>query len=330
MRTSNPALHRRLAVAGIAVSLGLSGGTATAVTIDGDFRSAGESFDVFGGRAESAPATAGGGSLTGVFDAAAGVWETAIQDDATYSVNYGWDDLGGNTLGQATRYTNRQNRDARIVFDNSGTDWFADPTPNDNSEFGDYRESSRDLGGGEVNTGRVYNSASGDAARRIDLLSVATHELGHALGFLNVGGSITVGDSLPKSGTRIDAIGGHTDPNALPDTLMAPTTSPGERTLVSAVDILGTAQVNGFSNVDLDPSGGGDDGGGGGDDGNGLSPWERFLAQFFPQFFPQYASGGFDSGNTTHATVPTPGSLALLGAGLLGLAGMRRRSAVAG
>jgi predicted Zn-dependent protease len=30
--------------------------------------------------------------------------------------------------------------------------------------------------------GRVFSGATGDAAERIDLLTIATHEIGHALG----------------------------------------------------------------------------------------------------------------------------------------------------
>ena len=48
----------------------------------------------------SAPGNAaGGGDLINIFNAAADLWEQAIQDNHTVTINYSWANLGGGTLG---------------------------------------------------------------------------------------------------------------------------------------------------------------------------------------------------------------------------------------
>ncbi len=71
---------------------------------------------------------------------------------------------------------------ARIVLNNhqfDRPDFFADPTPRDNKE---YREiSSRLHDEVQLNVGRVFTEGTGDAAESVDLLTLAVHEMGHAL-----------------------------------------------------------------------------------------------------------------------------------------------------
>ena len=58
----------------------------------------------------------------------------------------------------------------QIDIDAAGVGWFADATPGDHSEFE------------AADEGRLLARAGGQAAGRVDLLTVVAHELGHVLG----------------------------------------------------------------------------------------------------------------------------------------------------
>jgi hypothetical protein len=146
-----------------------------------------------------------------------------------------------------------------ITFNNSGNVlFFADPTPNSNSEYDTYTETTWQEPGGTLNVGRVYTDPTGDAVGRIDLLTIAEHEIGHALGLTSYN---------PESPNIIDV----TAPRPF-DGLMILTfsrdhllqstavmggvfASPGERVLISGLDVLADAQISQFSNPNLDPYG---------------------------------------------------------------------------
>jgi len=233
----------------------IGAGTARALTIERNFIAPGQTFPEYGGTAGEAPGNlAGTGKLTDLVDAAANWWEWAIGDVHTVRVDFGWNSLGGFTLAVATQWIVPQPPEVgQVEFDNDGSSvFFMDPTPYDNSEFASFSESFDDLGGGYVNTGRVYGGPAPIAAGAVDLLTVAMHEIGHLMGVNGIDpGPIRIRSPLPYAGTRIPMTSdGHI---RIDTTLMAATIASGVRKLGSWVDILGAAQNSGWSDVDLSP-----------------------------------------------------------------------------
>jgi hypothetical protein len=207
--------------------------------------------------------TAGAGSLVSLFNAAADRWEDSILDTHVVTISFGWAARSGGL--QASHLTVGQggapNRETSglILFDNDGSSaFFMDATPFDNSEFASFTSLSRDLGGGMMNTGLLFASATGFAADRFDLYSIALHEIGHALG-LSAGNSsfiagnidldIDVVGPLPFAGSIIPTVSGaHLD---LSTSLMSPSLSVGLRKGISAVDLLANAQISRFTSLNF-------------------------------------------------------------------------------
>jgi hypothetical protein len=191
----------------------------------------------------------GGGGFVDVFNTAAGIWENTLLDsNRSESISFGWGNLGGNTLAVANVGTSN-----RITFDNDGSsNWFLDSSPFDNFEWSNFSESSADLGGGTINTGRVFTGPSGAASDRADLLTVALHEIGHVLGLLGgLQDPLEIQAPLPFAGTELDLNGGHLN---LANSVMFNSITLGQRRLLSTADILGVAQAGGYNLVNLDPS----------------------------------------------------------------------------
>jgi hypothetical protein len=219
----------------------------------------------------------GGGNLVDIFNAAADWWEVAIRDDFTLTVEYGWENLSGSTLGVHGLVAQSGGRETfgRIRFDND-RDWFHDATPHDNSEYLNFASSDIDVGSidGVLNVGRVYSSPTGAASGRFDLFSIAAHEIGHALGLSSGNLSyqaeawpdndVDVSDPLPFSDVALTI---STNNGSVPETgptsdahltesttaLLVPSISTGLRRLQSAIDILANAQISGFTQLNLDP-----------------------------------------------------------------------------
>lgn len=224
----------------------------SAVSISGNF---------FGG--EQKGPSIGGGNIVDIFEAAAAVWEMAIRDDFSVSIDYGWGpNPGGYHFLLAQGGTpNRETHglilvNPQVFSDGAFITLFMDPTPTLHEEFPTFNEMTQDLGGGAVNTGRIL-SAPLEGAQFQDLFTVLAHEIGHALGTSNANtsfmaqaadGDIDVTAPLAFAGTTIPlafnnfGVTSHVDPD-LPGPLMASHAN-NERRLPS--------QLSGFSDLNLD------------------------------------------------------------------------------
>lgn len=118
-----------------------------------------------------APEYVNDGSLDTLFSTAVSQWEKVLpENDAMTTINYGWAELEDGILSQTfvTESENNDNKKAVIVFNNNMNQWFVDATPDDNEEYASF-------------TDGVYSQGTGDAMLKYDLLTVASHELGHIL-----------------------------------------------------------------------------------------------------------------------------------------------------
>ncbi|WP_218933775.1 PEP-CTERM sorting domain-containing protein [Rubripirellula lacrimiformis] len=168
-----------------------------------------------------------------VVETAAAYWETAFANSSTsigwssnlggtitQTISVGWGGLGGSTL--ATGGTGWFGSDGRwssgsLTWDNdTSSSFFVDSTPTANEEWQQYSERDLTLGGVDVNVERVhYDAPAGLARSNSDMLSVAIHEVGHALGFLGTQFP-AFADADLGSDNDIDVVGGVLDGAEIP------------------------------------------------------------------------------------------------------------------
>ena len=167
---------------------------------------------------------------------------------------------------------NRITQAGIVIKSQAGAAWFADPTPDSNSECGPGATTNFADAAlcntavncvGVMTTGILYSGSSIPIVQNnTDLLSVVIHEVGHALG-LDVGYAAYVAESgdnkIDPTGPRAFAGAGifdlgvgnaHLDntQGKLVNALMQPAIGVNERRLPSAADILAVCQVSSFTN----------------------------------------------------------------------------------
>ncbi len=207
---------------------------------------------------------AGGGDLMAIVNSAARTWESAYSTPSRLILYVGWAEVGPAGIHALVEQGGAPNRETvgMILFDNSGAlSYYLDPTPDSDEEYLQLMEQYQDLGGGHINVGRVYTHPTGDAEGRVDLLTAAMHEIGHALGMSNANlsfteesrdGIIRISEQFPFAGTVIplasnySGLTSHFDAERLNYGPVMTGFASDERRLPSALDILAIAQISRF------------------------------------------------------------------------------------
>ena len=254
--------------------LGLSKSPVQALTINTFFVEPGETFpmpipDAFAG--EQPTNITGDGDFAEIFNVAANIWESLIEDDHTIDIYFGWANLEEFGFRESSTATGPTWQDtfpattAFVVFNNNNfNSWYLDPTPEENEEYKTFTESTEDLGGGLMTVGRMYEDPVGDAVGSIDLLTSALHEMSHNFGFLlpfeplGMPGNTEITfptyeitADLPFAGSVVPTVAIDDSYIEIPTALMSFDRLPNMRQLPTEVDVIVTAQASNFTQLNL-------------------------------------------------------------------------------
>lgn len=215
--------------------------------------------------------TTGYGNLNEIVNAAARIWELAYTDQIVVTLYYGWAPIGdaGNHTAIELDSQGKRELSGVLMFDNSGaTPFYLDSTPYANEEYRQQSNAYEDLGGGLINSARIFKNPAGQAMGRVDLLSVVLHEIGHAMGLSSANpsfvsqsrmGIIQLSQNLPYAGTMApiaynnSGIVAHFDVTELAYGCLMGGINSDERRMPSELDILANAQISGYTIQNLNP-----------------------------------------------------------------------------
>ena len=271
-----PHPNRTRAAAAIAAVIAAAAPTTYALNITLNFDSANSETPAFDPTAAA---------LTGIMTAAAAHWEDIVPVSShNITINYRYETRSGSTLADMeTLNTNGTNRvtEGLIRFDTTdiggvGAAWYLDPTPTEDSEFdmeqtfyGDLTATNQDdwFNGSppdqlEVGYQGFVNGSDPSATGNIDALSVALHEIGHALGltgaipnhFAEVADGDYDTDPRMLSGTSIGVETFSITNTAHLDNgnaLMFPITTFSRRTRPSTADVIAADTLSDWAAINL-------------------------------------------------------------------------------
>ncbi|MBA3481665.1 MAG: hypothetical protein H0T51_07610, partial [Pirellulales bacterium] len=205
-----------------------------------------------------------GTELRRIATAAAIIWEDYILDDRTFEFDLSWENIDGDRVGE---FRAGVFVDDAIVFDTHDSagnlrNWFFDPTPLENEEYGMlqslYRNGASEPGIAGTAPELLETGYVGyDGSQRLDLLTIALHEMGHFLGInLGLGDSAFNLNPATLGGANVSVFA--TDEPweefehlEVSTALMSDSATQGFRRLPSAIDILALWDESGFTQFDL-------------------------------------------------------------------------------